>query len=65
MFTFCYATFCCSTSSANKGEVNKSAKIPSMVPPPSKPTKNHTAEADAIPSSTYKTILDAKLNKHT
>jgi hypothetical protein len=53
------------TNTAKKGEGKKSGKIPSMCPPPAKPTDKQAAEADAVPSSSYKAILDAKLNKLT
>jgi hypothetical protein len=47
-------------NSAGKSDGSKNAKVPSMCPPPAKPAEKQTAEADAVPSSTYKAILEAK-----
>ncbi len=52
-------------NSAGKSDGTKNAKVPSMCPPPAKPAEKHAAEADAVPSSTYKAILEAKKNKLT
>jgi hypothetical protein len=52
-------------NSAGNSDGSKNAKVPSMCPPPAKPAEKQKAEADAVPSSTYKAILEAKKNKLT
>jgi hypothetical protein len=53
------------SNAAGKSDGKSSAKVPSMCPPPAKPADKQAAEADAVPSSSYKAILDAKKNKLT
>jgi hypothetical protein len=53
------------THTAEKSDVKKGFKIPSICPPPAKPAEKQAAEADAVPSSSYKAILNAKINKLT
>jgi hypothetical protein len=53
------------TNSAGKCDGKRNFKIPSMCPPPIKPADKQAAEADAVPSSSYKAILNAKENKLT
>ncbi len=52
-------------NSAGKSDGARTAKVPSMCPPPAKPAEKVKEEADAVPSSTYKAILEAKKNKLT
>jgi hypothetical protein len=52
-------------NSAGKSDGPKTAKVPSMCPPPAKVAEKVKEEADAVPSSTYKAILEAKKNKLT
>jgi hypothetical protein len=53
------------TNAAGKCDGKRNFKIPSMCPPPIKPADKQAAEADAVPSSSYKAILNAKENKLT
>ncbi len=53
------------TDTAGKSDGKKGFKIPSICPPPAKPAEKQAAEADAVPSSSYKAILNAKVNKLT
>ncbi len=53
------------TNAAGKGDGKRNFKIPSMCPPPIKPSEKQAAEAVAVPSSSYKAILNAKENKLT
>jgi hypothetical protein len=53
------------TNAARKSDGKSSFKIPSICPPPSKIADKQAAEADAVPSASYKAILNAKENKLT
>ncbi len=53
------------TNAAGKSDGKKGFKIPSICPPPVKPVEKLAAEADAVPSSSYKAILNAKIDKLT
>ena len=53
------------TNAARKSDGKNSFKIPSICPPPSKTADKQAVEADAVPSASYKAILNAKENKLT
>jgi hypothetical protein len=53
------------TNAAGKSDGKKGFKIPSICPPPVKPVEKQAGEADAVPSSSYKAILNAKIDKLT
>jgi hypothetical protein len=53
------------TNAARKSDGKSSFKIPSICPPPSKIADKQAVEADAVPSASYKAILNAKENKLT
>jgi hypothetical protein len=52
-------------NAARKSDGIGKVKVPSMCPPPAKQVEKQIAEADAVPSSTYKAILEVKKNKLT
>ena len=53
------------TNAARKSDGKNSFKIPTICPPPSKTADKQAVEADAVPSASYKAILNAKENKLT
>jgi hypothetical protein len=53
------------SNAAGKSDGKRGFKIPSICPPPIKLVEKQAAEADAVPSSSYKAILDAKINRLT
>ncbi len=53
------------TNAARKSDSKSNFKIPSMCPPPTKTADKQAVEADAVPSASYKAILNAKENKLT